>query len=414
MLRNSIVMAWKVLRRRAFFTFASLFGISFTLFVLILASAFLDHVFAPSAPESRLDRMLFVDQMILRGENNTRTSSPGYRFLDREVRTLPGVEQVTVQSDNAVVATFREGSKISLSRRFADGKLWRVFDFHFLEGGPYTEDDEANANPVAVINERIRDLLFDGESAVGRQLNLEGQSFRVIGVVENLSLFRFATADVWTPISTSRDTTFRERLQGGFEAAILVRSKADIPLIQEELESRAAGIDMSDDDRFDEMIARANSQLERVSLELFPNDDAEPKPGWLRGVLVAGALLFMLLPSLNLVNLSLSRTLERSSEIGVRRAFGAHRGSLLLQFLLENVVLTLLGALLALLAATLALKAFNGAGLGAAEVLRINPRVFFWGLGLALAFGLISGLYPAWRMSRLSPVDALRLKGSSR
>jgi putative ABC transport system permease protein len=125
-------------------------------------------------------------------------------------------------------------------------------------------------------------------------------------------------------------------------------------------------------------------------------------------VLFALAVLFMTLPALNLANINLSRILERSPEIGVRKAFGASSRTLIAQFLVENVVLTTAGALLGLALAGAALAAINSSGLIPYAQFTLNWRVFGWALALALFFGVLSGVLPAWRMSRLHPAVALR------
>jgi putative ABC transport system permease protein len=129
--------------------------------------------------------------------------------------------------------------------------------------------------------------------------------------------------------------------------------------------------------------------------------------------LLAGlALLFMLLPTINLVNLNVSRIMERASEIGVRKAFGASSRTLVGQFVVENVVLTLMGGVLGLLLSVLALDGLSASGLLQYAHFDLNVRIFAYAVGLALFFGVFSGVYPAWRMSRLHPVEALR--GASR
>ena len=119
-------------------------------------------------------------------------------------------------------------------------------------------------------------------------------------------------------------------------------------------------------------------------------------------------LLFMLLPALNLVNLNTGRIMERSAEIGVRKAFGASSGQLVLQFVIENVLLCLVGGLLGLAFAKGALLWLEGSGLIPYLKVELNFPVFFCGLVIASVFGLLSGLIPAWKMSRLHPVLALK------
>jgi putative ABC transport system permease protein len=111
---------------------------------------------------------------------------------------------------------------------------------------------------------------------------------------------------------------------------------------------------------------------------------------------------------LNLVNINISRILERSSEIGVRKAFGASSKTLVGQFIVENIILTFLGAAIGLLLSFIILQVINGSDLISNLHLTINFTVLFYSLVACLIFGLLSGVYPAWRMSRLHVVTALK------
>ena len=148
---------------------------------------------------------------------------------------------------------------------------------------------------------------------------------------------------------------------------------------------------------------------------MFVGDGSDQQTGYgprLRIVLAVAACLFMLLPAVNLINLNTSRIMERASEIGVRKAFGASSRTLVGQFVVENLVLTLVGAAIGFLVAALLLQVINSSGMIQYAQLHLNYRIFGWGVVLAVGFGLLSGVYPAWRMSRLHPVMAL--KGASR
>ena len=104
--------------------------------------------------------------------------------------------------------------------------------------------------------------------------------------------------------------------------------------------------------------------------------------------------------------------MERSSEIGVRKAFGASSTTIIGQFIIENVFLTLIGGLLGFMLSAGVLWLINDSGIIVYADLGLNFRVFAIGLLLCLVFGLISGVFPAYKMSRLNAVEAL--KGGSK
>ena len=120
------------------------------------------------------------------------------------------------------------------------------------------------------------------------------------------------------------------------------------------------------------------------------------------------ALLVMLLPTLNLVNINITRIMERSSEIGVRKAFGASSRTLVYQFIVENLILTLIGGMIGVLFTFIVIGMINNAQLIDNLSLGINFTVLLYALAICLFFGLFSGVYPAWRMSKLNVVSALR------
>lgn len=407
-MRTTLKLALKILLRRKFFTAVSLLGIVLTLTVLTVSVALLDHVFAPQPPETRLDRTLGIWMLALEGEHWRRTGFAGWAFLDRYARDLPGVEVMTVFSLPATGLSFVDGAKVRSFVKRTDGAFWRALDFEFVEGGPYSDAEAEAGSLVAVINETSRARLLGGGPAVGRTVEVDGQRFRVVGVVPDVPIVRLASfADVWVPLATQRSDSWRQEIVGGLAALLVAHDKADFPQIQAEVERRIATVQLPDPAHFQRLRGGADTHFEALSRALF-DDYAQRRSGRLAGILALAAFAFMLLPALNLVNLNLSRILERASEIGVRKAFGASSWALVGQFLVENLVLTLIGGLVAFAVSAGILAAVNASGLIPYAELAVNHRVFAAGLGLALVFGVLSGVVPAWRMSRLAPAMALQ------
>jgi putative ABC transport system permease protein len=414
MLKNYLKIALKVLLRRKFFTFISLFGISFTLVVLMVASALFDHAFGPLPPETKTDRMLgiYTVRMEMPDKGYARTGAAPYWFLDRYVRTLTTPEKVSILSSQTTVSAFKDGVKHILFFKRTDGEFWRILDFDFLEGGPFTARDEKEANMVAVINAATRQTFFDGKPAVGKTIEVDGQSFRVVGVVSNVPIFRITSyADVWVPLSTAKSNAYLRDQTGNFWALMLAKHRDDVPKIKEELQGVLPSVDFPNPNEYNKMIAAAETLFESVGRGVFAQDrNAGDYSTHLLALLLTLAILFMLLPTLNLININVSRIMERASEIGVRKAFGASSWILVGQFVVENLILTLVGGVIAFFGAMLILNMLNNSGLIQYADFQINYRIFLYALAVALFFGLFSGVYPAWKMSRLHPVEALRGK----
>ena len=403
----TLKLAVKVLLRRKFFTAVSLFAISVTLVVLMVAAALLDHVVGAMPPESRQGRMLSVRWGQMTHEHSRWSGTLGYRFLDRFVRPLKKAEAVTVHSEPAPVVGWVRGEKVSSWLKRTDGVFFRVFDFTFLEGVPYGVDDEANARFTAVINETTRRRFFGTSPAVGRTLELDGQTFRVAGVVADVPFYRMLTfGDVWVPISTSKSDSYKSGIMGSFFATILARTPADFDAIREDLTTSLPLVELPKP--YKEFVSAADTPFEALARDLTPGPHTAAPVGWFAAGLAALALLFMLLPAVNLVNLNVSRMLERASEIGVRKAFGASSRTLVGQFLVENVVLCLVGGALGWAGSALVLAGIGSSGVIPYADFHLNVRIFLAGFAATVVFALLSGLYPAWKMSRLHPVEALR------
>lgn len=407
MRNTSLKLAFKVLARRKVFTAISLVGITLTLVVLMVAAAIFDNTFGASAPESRIGRMLFVRTVGQYGPNSSNTSNPGYGFLQRTIRNLPGAENVSVYGEASTAVIYEKGRRIEAQMTRADGAYWQILDFQFVEGGPYTAADDEGDRRVVVLGQSLRDKVFGHKGVVGRSINIGGRTYRVVGVVAPVAVTRVAAwSEMYAPIGAI-SAEQRAAFMGHFNGLVLARSRGDIPRMQNEFASRVAREPIKDPKQYKEIRAGLDTPFEAFARQLTGN--RQEHPVLLVGSILAGvALLFMSLPALNLITLNLSRIMERSPEIGVRKAFGAPRRALVMQFIAENVVLTLIGGAIGFVLAIVAMRALEASAIVPDGHFSINLRVFLYGIVIAVVFGIFSGVYPAWKMSRLHPVDALR------
>jgi len=264
---------------------------------------------------------------------------------------------------------------------------------------------------VAVISADVRKKYFDGQPAVGKYININEKRYRVIGVVDNVSLLRILPySDIWAPITTSSANLMDPQIVTsefpGYFAAALARSRSDIPAIKAEFQKHLSQVEFTDG-RFNRIWGGAESYAETIS-RVFAGGFKEPNLPGLMLVLFLLMLLFLMLPTINLININISRIMERSSEIGVRKAFGASSKVLVGQFVTENIIITLLGGAIAIIMSLIILSIINNSGIIPHLHLHMNWRILCKSLIITVFFGLLSGVYPAWKMSRLHPAEVLR------
>lgn len=413
MLINYLKLTYKVLLRRKFFTAVSLFAISFTLVVLVVGSALLDHLFGPHHPDIYADRSVGVygvtaSKSFPDGGMMTTNGFGGYYFLDQQVRTLEGADIITLSSTTASTYSYHRGSKIKIYKKYVDSNFWKVFDITLKQGRLLNEDDEKNQNPVAVINESTAKVFFGNESALNQIIEFDGLRLTVVGITENIPFLRqIPFSDVWVPISLVPNINLNRDLTGDFIATIVAKNESDIPGIQKQLDDKIKSYQFPDG-KFDTIVTKAETLFDYISRTLFDDRSTSSKSAGLLGLLILIAVLFMLLPTINLININVSRIYERSSEIGVRKAFGASSFQLVKQFLIENIVITFLGGIIGFILSAVILEFINSTNWILYSDFSINYRIFIYGFLMTLFLGLISGVYPAWKMSRMNPVDALK------
>jgi len=408
MLKNYLKIAYKVLLRRKFFTFVSLFGISFTLVILMLSAAFVDHMFAPAKAGSKFERTLMIDRLDLRGEKMHISSFPTYYFLKQYVASMNRPAAISFHSRGSTTASYVRNRKVELKLKFTDEVFWDITEFDFLEGQPYDGSQVANAEAVAVINDYARKQIFGNKPAVGQFLETTHGSYRVVGVIPRREVPTFnANADIYVPVTTSPSAMTVTRLYGNYTAFLLAEKKSDFESIKAEFLTHLDQVRKDQEGTFDSVSCVLGTQADLVAAEIV---GLRPGGGNFLavGVVVALMILFMLFPAINLVNINISRIIERSSEIGVRKAFGASSKTLVGQFVVENVVLTLIGGAIAFVLTVILLDMLGDSRLVPYGELTLNIRIFMYSLLLCLFFGLFSGVLPAYKMSRLHPVEALR------
>jgi putative ABC transport system permease protein len=418
MLRNYLKISIAVLLRRKFLTFVNLFGAVLTLTVLVVAFAIFESVVSPAGAQDRQNHILTIQRTVLTGQRGTMISGPGRPFFDEYIATLRTPDRISYATRPIATTSYLQGRKVTSQLRRTDAVYWQILDFDVLGGRLLSPDDIDQGRFVAVINQATAETFFPDQSAIGETIAAGSDTFEVVGVVANEPVTSLlAYADIWVPLTTA--VTGRDDWIGNGMAMLYVDDPARLRAAQDEYAHALDSFVYSPDpDQFERAISPASTSLEMLASEIVgevfrgrrgPDIESFAKNMVTRfmGLAAGVILLFMALPAINMANLNIGRILERASEIGLRKAAGASRGVLAGQFIFENVVLCVLGGLLAFAVAPLVLGVLNETVFTYGQ-LRLNVPVFLAGFAFMLIFGVLSGAYPAWKMARLEPAAALR------
>jgi putative ABC transport system permease protein len=273
-----------------------------------------------------------------------------------------------------------------------------VRNVYIQEGRFFNEAEENHRDQVAVIGAAIAETLYPGINPVGRELEVEGKIYRVIGVMEKApgSLFggdAFEDRQVIVPFATiKRDHPEIE------DISVTVRARPDQfgKMIDQitELMRRRRGVPVNKPDDFG--ISTPGSIFEIISqvasiasVIVFPLSAA--------GLLVGG---------IGVMNIMLVSVTERTKEIGVRRAIGARKGDIIWQFLTEAITLTAVGGLIGIFLGWLISLVLKQLAPTLPSVIPLWSVLL--GFFVSCTVGLVFGLWPALKAARLDPIEALR------
>ena len=272
--------------------------------------------------------------------------------------------------------------------------------------GRFISENDLRTNArVAVLGQTVLEELFPtGVNPIGQVIKINRVPFRVVGVMEKKGGTAFSDEDdvVFVPLTTAQSRLFGARtVSGDYSVSVIYATAADESLLD------AARVQVT-------RVLRQRHGLiystDKDDFSVLTQEDIASVLGSLTAVLTAFlgliATVSLVVGGIGIMNIMLVSVTERTREIGLRKAVGAKRGDILGQFLIEAVVLSLLGGFIGIAIGVGGTVAVSTAMEDLSP--HISPSTIMLATGFSIIVGLFFGIYPAMRAARLNPIDALR------
>lgn len=393
MFRQSVKMAWKSILANKMRSFLTMLGIIIGVMALVVLVSL-----AGGAASSVNSQISDIGSNLLTVSIKDDKGSP---LKLEEVSKLAESEEIqdaapVTQSSAAARSSYAEetASVYGTTGAYAQIKEMELYAGRFLKG-----TDVENHTNVAVINAGLALEVMGRMDVVGEELALGGMKYQIVGVLK----------------AESSDTSTIENFEAYIPYTSLIRMVQDIPcevtrfivsassektmdMAEAELEERMLGRFSQDEDAFS--IINQSAVMEAM----------ENVNGTLKLLLGGIAGISLLVGGIGIMNIMLVSVTERTKEIGIRKAIGAGRGTIMMQFLIEALMISLMGCGIGIACSWSALKVISAVGDGGADY-ALSMGVVWIAVAFSAGIGVLFGIYPANKAAKKKPIEALRYTG---
>jgi len=421
MIRNYIIIAIRNLWRNKLYSILNLLGLSLGLAVSILIYIYVSKELSYDKHFSKVDRTYRIVQM-LNNESGPGKWANGPPLMAEEIRDyIPEIEDVLrmrpltgifeYQADSLTFITHEEDGGF-----FVDSTFFEFFDWEIVSGDKH----KPIADPSSIVlSEEIAIKYFESDNPVGKQIRIMGELFTVKAVMKDFpesTHFRPRYLLSWKTFrsmlrSVNLDDLYNNRNWAGVYTYVTLGKKTDVHDLDDKLnefrvqfysESQSRE-EILEDGRF------AFQPIADIHLRSHLEQEIEPNGNIIYTMVFGIAALFILLiAGVNYVNIATTNALNRTNEVGIRKVNGAHRSQLVCQFIGEAMLTAGIAAILSILIIDLFIPFYNEITENNVTTVEIfSSKNIFIIIFTALLFGILSGIYPAYFISRFNSIQAI-------
>ena len=369
-----------------------------------------------SSPEINRERTLHINYQVKKDttKNSWQSGTLSYDVVKdylyplKTPRYVSAVNSVDPKRPSTLVS--REGSSeiINAGQRLTDATYWKIFSFSFIKGRPFNEGEFNSGISVAVVSETLAKKAFKGETALGQTILVNFKPYRIIGIVKDVSpVFKRAYGDLWVPYSSLK----KENLY--FDVVIMAEKTSDFAAITAEVRNMEKKYNIENAAWTLYMKGPLNNQFYQKDIWGNSVEDITKSITIQNRKMIFILLILLLIPAINLSGLSLSRMKKRTEEIGIRKAFGAKRYTILRQVLFENLITSLIGGVIGLILSYVVVFRMRDwlLDIPSGSTIPVNTLISIPALlavfGVCLVINLLSAGIPAYRASRMKIINSL-------
>lgn len=407
---ESIIQAFQQLSANKLRSFLSLTGISIGIICIISVLSAVDSLKdnVSSSFEKLGNDVLYIDKMPW----NEDGSQNWWKYMRRPEPSYEDLEVIKKKvhlSEKASFSVFIPGRTIKFNSSSVEGAFMAgvtddyddIFNFTFDKGRFFTPFESSTGANRAIIGGVIAEELFGTIDPIGKEIKIKGMDFQVVGVLKKegntlINIFQFDEAVLISFNTAKKLVNVKSRFTWGTSLNVKAKDGVELDALKDEITGvlrSARKIKPKESENF------AINQLSMLTNLLAPIFSMMN----IVGIIIGG--FSIIVGMFSVANIMFVSVKERTSIIGIKKALGARPSVILLEFLIESVVLCLIGALIGLLIVygvlKLATSAFH-------YDIYLSTGNIVIALFLAVVIGVLSGVIPAWQAARLDPVEAMR------